>query len=77
MNSFRNNIPGILLCLAIAAPAGAFGRLVPVTGGPVTSIVAGMVICAVLESGREMQTGCKLCVKKDTSDSGCISWLRA
>ena len=41
MKSFKNNIPGILVCLAIAVPAWAFGRLVPVIGGPVTAIVAG------------------------------------
>ena len=32
MKSFKNNIPGILVCLAIAVPAWAFGRLVPVIG---------------------------------------------
>ncbi|MCL2832876.1 MAG: YeiH family protein [Treponema sp.] len=37
-------LPGILLCLAIAAPAWFLGKQVPLIGGPVAAIVAGILI---------------------------------
>jgi len=37
-------IPGILLCLVIALAAFGLGHLVPIVGGPVFGIVAGMLV---------------------------------
>lgn len=44
MNSFIAKIPGIILCFAIAVPAWLIGRFIPVIGGPVFSILFGMVL---------------------------------
>ena len=44
MKTSTNIIPGILLCLCIAVPAWFLGNLVPVVGGPVFAILAGMII---------------------------------
>ena len=44
MQSIQKNIPGIVMCLAIAIPSWLLGKLVPVIGGPVFSILIGMVI---------------------------------
>ena len=41
-------IPGLLLCVAIAAVATVFGRLVPVIGAPVFGILLGVVLGVVL-----------------------------
>ena len=38
------NTAGILLCLAIAIPAWFLGKAVPVVGGPVFSILIGMIV---------------------------------
>ena len=64
MKSFKNNIPGILVCLAIAVPAWAFGRLVPVIGGPVTAIVAGMVIALFWSPREKCRPGVSFVSKK-------------
>ncbi len=64
MKGFKNNIPGILICLAIAVPAWAFGRLVPVIGGPVTAIVAGMVIALFWNPGEKCRPGVSFVSKK-------------
>lgn len=44
MNSFKTKLPGLIVCLAIAIPAWLLGKFVPVVGGPVFSILLGMVI---------------------------------
>jgi len=41
-------IPGVLLCFAISLPAWFFGRAFPVIGGPVTAILAGIVISLII-----------------------------
>jgi len=42
MKSFTCKIRGILICLAIAAPAFFLGNLLPVVGGPVFAILIGI-----------------------------------
>ena len=37
-------LPGIILCLAIAYPSWLLGRIFPLIGGPVTAILAGILI---------------------------------
>ncbi|WP_237049011.1 putative sulfate exporter family transporter, partial [Mogibacterium pumilum] len=44
MNSFRTKMPGVIVCFVIAVPAWLIGKLIPVIGGPVFSILFGMVI---------------------------------
>ena len=41
---FTKNTAGILLCLTIAIPAWFLGKAVPVVGGPVFSILIGMIV---------------------------------
>ena len=44
MQGLKHNLPGILACLAIAVPSWLAGRAVPVVGGAVFAILAGMVV---------------------------------
>lgn len=44
MNSIIAKIPGIIACFAIAVPAWLIGKIIPVIGGPVFSILFGMVL---------------------------------
>ena len=46
---FAKNTAGILLCLAIAIPAWFLGKTVPVVGGPVFSILIGMIVTLFLK----------------------------
>ena len=48
MNFIKKNGAGLLLCLMIAVPAWFLGQAVPVIGGPVFSILIGMVITLFL-----------------------------
>ena len=48
MNFVKNNGAGLLLCLIIAIPSWFLGQAVPVVGGPVFSILIGMVVTLVL-----------------------------
>ena len=47
LQSVRGILPGILACLAIAIPSWLAGRAVPVVGGAVFAILAGMVVALV------------------------------
>ena len=47
LQSVRGILPGILACLAIAIPSWLAGRAVPVVGGAVFAILAGMVVTLV------------------------------
>ena len=47
-NLWRKRLPGLLLCLAIAAPCWLLGKRFPVIGGPVFAILAGMVAAPLL-----------------------------
>ena len=44
MQSIKKNIPGLAVCLAIAVPSWLLGKLVPVIGGPVFSILIGCLL---------------------------------
>jgi len=52
-------LPGIAVCLAIAAIATGVGNLVPVVGSAVPAIVFGAVLGAVIRPGRRLQPGIK------------------
>ena len=40
----KEKIKGLLLCLVIAVPAWLLGKAFPIIGGPVLSILFGMLI---------------------------------
>ena len=46
-NNWLSNVPGIALCLLIAAGAWFLGKLVPVIGGPVIAIISGIIITSL------------------------------
>ena len=59
MNFIRKNGSGILLCLAIAIPSWFVGKLFPVIGGAVISILAGMLITMVWGKKGKAEAGIK------------------
>lgn len=64
MKWLKTNWSGILLCLAIAAPAWFLGEIVPVIGGPVFSIVLGMVITVLIKNKTKLNPGISFTSKK-------------
>lgn len=64
MNFIQKNWRGILLCLAIAVPAWFLGQLVPVVGGPVFAIIAGMIITLLFQKKDRFQSGITFTSKK-------------
>lgn len=44
MTVWEERSRGLLLCLAVAIPCWLLGKAVPVVGGPVFAILAGMAI---------------------------------
>ena len=57
MNFMKKNGPGLLLCLAIAIPAWFLGKAVPVIGGPVFSILIGMVLTLLIKQKDTLKPG--------------------
>lgn len=55
---------GLLICLIIAVPAHLLGKLMPVIGGPVFAILAGMVITLLWKDKGGFQSGIKFTSKK-------------
>ena len=49
MSFIQKNVKGILLCLVLAIPCWFLGQTVPVVGGPVFGILAGMLITLLLK----------------------------
>ncbi len=64
MQFIRKNLPGIAVCLVIAIPSWLLGKLVPVIGGPVFSIIAGMVIALLWTPGETVRPGIGFTSKK-------------
>ena len=60
----QKNWAGLLLCLAIAVPAWFLGKLVPVVGGPVFAILAGMLLTLLLKKKDSIQPGITFTSKK-------------
>ena len=56
--------PGLLLCLVIALPCWFLGQLVPVVGGPVFAILAGMVIALFYKKKTATKEGIGFTSKK-------------
>ena len=57
-------VQGIILCLLIAFPSYYLGTLFPVIGGPVFSILIGMVLALVLKNKERFSSGIKFTSKK-------------
>ena len=53
------NLPGALLCFAIAVPAWLLGRWLPIAGGPVIGIMLGMLIAAFWRMPDSFKPGTK------------------
>lgn len=64
MNFIKKNGAGFLLCLIIAIPAWFLGQAVPVIGGPVFSILIGMVITLFLTKKDPFTQGINFTSKK-------------
>lgn len=63
LNTLQKNIPGVLLCLAIAVPAWFLGRKLPIIGGPVFGILLGIII-AFWNRPAKLNEGIKFTSKK-------------
>ncbi|MGH3440170.1 MAG: YeiH family protein [Sciscionella sp.] len=50
-------MPGLALAAAIAVVATMVGKLFPVVGGPVTGIVLGVLVAAVIKPGKRLRPG--------------------
>lgn len=64
MNFIRNNGKGILLCLVIAVPSWFLGKAFPIVGGPVISILLGMIVTLIFTNKDGFETGIKFVSKK-------------
>jgi len=60
----KTNWSGILLCFAIAVPAWFLGELVPVVGGPVCSILIGMILALFIKNRTKLVPGISFASKK-------------
>ena len=52
-----SKLPGIALCLVIALPAWFLGKAFPIIGGPIISILLGMVAGQFLRTGQRSKEG--------------------
>ena len=64
MNWIKTNWLGIVLCVGIAIPAWLLGQLVPVVGGPVFSILIGMIMAAFIKDRAKLNPGITFTSKK-------------
>ena len=64
MRFIQKNTKGILLCLVLAIPCWFLGQAVPVVGGPVFGILAGMLITLLLKDKTQFQSGITFVSKK-------------
>ena len=61
--TFQKDLPGILVCLAIALPSWYLGKVFPLVGGAIIAIVAGMVITGFWTDKGIAQSGIKFTSK--------------
>ena len=64
MSWIRKNVPGLLLCLAIAVPSWLFGKRFPIIGGAVTAIIVGMIVTLFIKDKTKLEAGIKFTSKK-------------
>ena len=60
----RKNLPGVLFALAVGAPMWLLGRLLPIAGGAVFGILAGIFISAWRRPSAFFEPGIKAASKK-------------
>ena len=60
----KEKIKGLLLCMVIAVPAWLLGRKFAVVGGPVISILLGMVVGIFLKNRAPFEAGIKFTSKR-------------
>lgn len=64
MDFIKKNIKGILLCAAIAIPSYFLGKIFPLIGGAVISIICGMLAALFLKDKSSFESGIKFTSKK-------------
>ncbi len=64
MDFIKKNGAGLLLCLCIAIPAWLLGQAVPVVGGPVSSILIGMVLTLFWKNKTKGAAGHRFYIEK-------------
>lgn len=64
MELFNKRWKGLLVCLVIAIPSWFLGKLFPIIGGAVISIIAGMIITLLLPNKKALEDGIKFTSKK-------------
>lgn len=60
----KKKLPGIAVCLAIAIPSQLLGKVVPVIGGPVFSILIGMIVALLWSPNAACKPGIGFVSKK-------------
>lgn len=55
--ALRSRLPGLGLAVAIACVATVIGHFFPIVGGPVSGIVIGVVLAAVIKPGERLRPG--------------------
>ena len=64
MKFFQTNGKGLALCLAIAIPAWLLGQAFPIIGGPIISILLGMLVTIPIKDKTNLAAGIKFTSKK-------------
>lgn len=66
MESIKEKWKGLVLCLCIAVPAWVLGKLFPIIGGAIISIILGMAAALFIKDGRRepFEKGIKFTSKK-------------
>ena len=59
MNFMKKNLRGIFICLIIAIPSWLLGKIFPVIGGAVISILVGMIIAMFWNDKGKAESGIK------------------
>lgn len=72
----KEKIKGLLLCLVIAVPAWLLGRKFAVVGGPVISILLGMIVGMFLKN-RAPLTPASNSPRKRSSSGRSFCWASA
>jgi len=64
MNWLKTNWSGIGVCILIAVPAWLLGQHVPIVGGPVFSIILGMIAALLIKEKAKLSPGLAFTSKK-------------
>ncbi len=64
MGFIRKNWKGILLCAGITVPSWFLGQTFPIIGGPIFSILIGMILCLLIKDKEMFKSGIGFTSKK-------------